>query len=268
MTLRSISRRCVYHSLRLSGLLSARRRVAERRGKGWASVIVFHRVVERGAEDGITIALSRFRKVSRMLQARYNVISATDMLDRIRVGRGLTGREVVITFDDGYADNFELAAPVLADLSLPAVFFLTAGYVGTDKPFPWDSAKPIRPRTMTWANARSLASAGFELGSHTWSHPDLGVTPVDQSPTELLKSRMLIEEMTGTRVRHFAYPFGGRANITQDWAKAVERAGYSSLFCGFGGSVLTSTSPFWLPRIGGSHQRSLADLRIDIDRPW
>jgi peptidoglycan/xylan/chitin deacetylase (PgdA/CDA1 family) len=265
---KSVGRRAAYQALRASGWLALRRARRTAAGAGWCSVLVFHRVTSTAPEDGITMSPPRFRRVLRMLRDRYTVITASDLISRLSGGAPLTGREVVISFDDGYLDNYEIAAPLLEEFGLPAIFFLTAGYVGTAKPFPWDDAKRISAPLMTWTQAAELIGRGHEIGCHTWSHPDLGVTPVDRWQAELLDARAFMENKLSTRVAHFAYPFGGRNNITADWVAAAERAGFASLFCGFGGLATGRDSPFWIPRMGASHQRTLSELRIEMDDAW
>ena len=123
-------------------------------GRGWATILVFHTLSETYPHDGITMSPQLFRDIAVMLRADYDVIPLTDLVARLTAGRGLTGREVVITFDDGYLDNYQLAAPVLSDLGLPACFYLTAGFIESNRQFPWDTEKGRRTVMMSWKQAR------------------------------------------------------------------------------------------------------------------
>lgn len=265
---KALLRRAAYHVLCRSGTLALRRRWHRRAGRATAAVIVFHRVSATEPESGISVTPRRFEAILAMLSTHYDVMSASELVSRLTSRRPFTGREVVITFDDGYADNVEQAAPLLARYGLPACFFLTAGLVGTDRNFPWDDARGIASRMMTWPQARDLARQGFELGCHTMTHPDLGREPIASARVELDEARALVQRQAGATVAHFAYPFGGRENIRPDWLEAIRAAGFASSFCGFGGLVTAANDPFWIPRIGAAHQRSLTDLRIDIDDAW
>lgn len=268
MSAKALLRLIAYHSLWRGGALALRRRRLRRAGRGSAAVIVFHRVSSTQPESGMSITPRRFESILAMLRAHYDVISASELVRRLTSRQAFTGREVVITFDDGYADNVERAAPLLARYGLPACFFLTAGYVGTSRSFPWDESRGLASRMMTWEQARALASQGFEIGCHTTTHPDLGREPVASARVELRDARALIRREVGAAVDHFAYPFGGRENITPDWLDAIRSAGFASSFCGFGGLVTAADDVFWIPRIGAAHQRTLTDLRIDIDDAW
>jgi peptidoglycan/xylan/chitin deacetylase (PgdA/CDA1 family) len=266
--LKDLSRIAAYHLRNASGAIRRRRDRRIAVGEGWASVIVFHRVTDDVREDGITIAPWRFRAVLQVLKNHYHVISASHLLERMRGGPALTGREVVITFDDGYLDNYEIAAPLLDEFNFPAVFFLTAGYIGGQKRFPWDEAKGIPGPLMSWEQAREMAASNFEIGCHTRTHPDLGKESIASARSELIDLRPFMEDKLGAPVRHFAYPFGGRGNITPEWIAAAKQAGFSSLFTGFGGLATAKDDMFWIPRLGASHQRSTTELRIDLDDAW
>jgi peptidoglycan/xylan/chitin deacetylase (PgdA/CDA1 family) len=156
---------------------------------------------------------------------------------------------------------------MLAERGLPACFYLTAGYLGTARQFPWDVERGVTTRMMSWAQAREMAGLGFEIGCHTWSHPDLGSEPIASAPRELGDARARLEDELGVAVEHFAYPFGGKANISAEWIDAVRATGLTSNACCHGGVVRAGDDPYWIPR-QGAHQRTLTELRIELDDAW
>jgi hypothetical protein len=264
---KAIARRVVYHALRGSGALGRTRARRVQAGEGWATILVFHTLSRIYPHDGITMSPELFTDIVRALREEYSVISLSDLVERLRSRTPLTGREVVITFDDGYLDNYEYAAPVLSELGLPACFYLTAGFVGTDRQFPWDVAKGRRTVMMSWDQAREMHGMGFEIGCHTWNHPDLGTEPVTSAPRELVDARRKLEDEIGGRVVHFAYPFGGVNNIRAEWVEAIRQAGFVSNGSCHGGQVHLGDDPLMLSRVG-CHQRTVTDVRIEIDAPW
>ena len=265
--MKAVIRRGIYHGLRHSGAVSFRRAQRVSAGNGWATILAFHTLSKTYPHDGITMSPDLFRDIARMLRAQYFVISLTELLTRLRHRRPFTGREVVITFDDGYHDNYEFAVPTLLELELPACFYLTAGFIGTRRQFPWDAVKGRTTMMMRWDDAREMHGLGFEIGCHTWSHPDLGTEPITSVRRELHDARKRIEDELGARVAHFAYPFGGLRNIRPEWVEAVRDAGFESNVRCHGGQVVAGDDPFWIAR-EGCHQRSATDVRIVVDDPW
>jgi peptidoglycan/xylan/chitin deacetylase (PgdA/CDA1 family) len=264
---KAVARRGVYLALRAGGALGLQRTRRVRAGHGWATILVFHSLSLTDPHDGITMSPHLFGDIARMLRDSYDVISLTELVARIGSGATLTGREVVITFDDGYLDNYEFAAPVLTELGLPACFYLTAGFIGSERQFPWDTEKGRRTVMMNWHQAREMHRMGFEIGCHTWNHPDLGTEPIASASREVGNARAKLEDEIGARVVHFAYPFGGARNIRPEWIDAIRDAGFVSNGSCHGGQVHAGDDPLRFARVG-CHQRTVTDVRIEIDSPW
>src|SRR5204863_10163437 len=125
-------------------------------------------------KDDLTTTVNRFISHLTILRQHYPVVSLSEAIQASRAKRFLGPNVVVITFDDGYADNCEKAAPILRYFGMPATFFVTAGLVGTARSFDHDSVSPYRFANLTWDQVRSLRECGFDVGSHGWSHVNLG----------------------------------------------------------------------------------------------
>ncbi|MGH9861128.1 MAG: polysaccharide deacetylase family protein [Candidatus Acidiferrales bacterium] len=123
----------------------------------------------------------------------------TDAIDR---------RTVILTFDDGYADFYSNAAPILLKLKLPAIVFLPTAHVGRTNGWPGQPAWVKEEPLMTWDQVKELADAGIEFGSHTVNHPDLTQLAPTHLERELADSRREIEQRSGRTVAHFCYPYG------------------------------------------------------------
>lgn len=153
-----------------------------------------------------------------------------------------------ITFDDGYKDNFEVAAPILRNLDLPATFFVATHFIDSVRvPF-WDERDGVKSDWMSWADVRELAAMGFEIGGHTMNHADLGAVSRDDALAEIAGCRDVLSERLGRHVRNFAYPFGGTSNITPETRQLVAAAGFESCLSCHGGIVSPSDDVFSLPR--------------------
>jgi peptidoglycan/xylan/chitin deacetylase (PgdA/CDA1 family) len=213
-----------------------------------AVVVAFHRVADAPASDALTTDVRMFERYCRFFRRHFRVVPLGDVVDRFE--RGLpANRELAITFDDGYLDNYENARPVLERLSLPATFFIVTEWMGT-KVWPWwDEERGVRHPWMTWDHVRSLHRAGFEIGAHGQTHVDLGQVEAAEARDEILGARLTIERQIGARVDLFAYPYGGRNNITNSNRTAVKAAGFRCCCSNFGGVNLPDTDPFDLLRI-------------------
>jgi peptidoglycan/xylan/chitin deacetylase (PgdA/CDA1 family) len=212
-------------------------------------VVAFHRVTDELPEDDLTCGSEKFETFCRFFQKHFRVMALSDQIAGCRAGADLGGT-LSITFDDGYRDNYEVAAPILQRLHLPAAFFVTTGYIGTDTVAPWDRQLLRRPGWMSWEQVRSLANMGFEIGSHTDTHIDLGTADADTVRAELATSQRKLAAALGKPVRLFAYPFGGREHISPGSRELVRAAGFECCIACYGGLNSATPDPFNLNRIG------------------
>jgi peptidoglycan/xylan/chitin deacetylase (PgdA/CDA1 family) len=214
-----------------------------------ATVVAFHRVHDgAAASDSLTVSVGSFERYCRYFQRRFRVVPLRDLVAGLEERRPV-GRELAITFDDGYRDNFENAAPVLERLSLPATFFVVTEWMGTGiVPF-WDKQRGVKYPWMTWDDARALHRRGFEIGVHTRTHADLGTVSGIAARDEILGARLELERQLGAPATSFAYPFGGRDNCTESNRQLVKAAGFRCCCSAFGGSNTRGTDPFHVRRV-------------------
>ncbi len=176
-------------------------------------ILTYHSI--SAGDSPLKISPALFTEQLEWLTANANVVA----LDHL-VGQGtriLGQRTVVLTFDDGYADFYAHAAPVLLRLKLPAIVFLPTAYVGRTNGWPEQPAWVKEEPLMTWDQVKELADAGVEFGSHTVNHPDLTQLAPAALERELAESRREIERRTGRKAAHFCYPYG-------KWSRAVRDA--------------------------------------------
>lgn len=172
-------------------------------------------------------------------------------------------RTLAVTFDDGYRSVRELAFPILSRFGVPGTVFVTTDFMGSDRPMAWPGIDhwlggPHEPelRGMTWDDLRFLAAAGWEVGSHTRSHPKLTALGEDQLADELRGSRQECERQLDLACRAVAYPYGAADSRVID---AARNAGYV-----VGAGVRTPyrhDSRRW-PRIGVYHEDTFPRFRL------
>ena len=149
------------------------------------TIVAFHRVNDFMPDgDSLTCGSQMFRDFCSFFKAHYDVVPLAEQIRACRSGKP-RGGTLSITFDDGYRDNHDVAAPILRDLGLTATFFVTTGFIQSDVvPF-WDRDLPQQPGWMSWEQVRGLADHGFDIGGHTVTHLDMGRSPSEQIRAEL-----------------------------------------------------------------------------------
>jgi peptidoglycan/xylan/chitin deacetylase (PgdA/CDA1 family) len=133
-------------------------------------------------------------------------------------------KSVAITFDDGYDNFYEGGLPVLLKYGFTATIFLVSYYAG--KPNTWDAGVTRRTH-MGWDKLRELSKLGFEISSHTHTHPDLTRLSRKEIRRELEFSKKIIEDKIGKPVEFLSYPFGRYSKLARDCAKDL---GYTACF--------------------------------------
>ena len=181
--------------------------------------------------------IAMYHSVGDCSEDPYRVTVTPDRLDRQLSWlsrRGLRGVSVAallaaptraglvgLTFDDGYADFLDHALPVLTSHGFGATLFVLPGRLGGDNA--WDPLGPRKP-LLTADGIREAAEAGVEIGSHGLTHRDLTQTDDVTLKSEVVESRAVLEELTGTPVDGFCYPYG---TLDQRTVDTVRDAGYS-----------------------------------------
>lgn len=212
-------------------------------------IVAFHRVNDELPDDGLTCGSAKFEAFCRFFSDRFRIVPLSEQVAAYHAQKDMGGT-LSITFDDGYRDNHEVAAPILRRLGLPATFFVTTGFIGSSITAPWDSALTPKPAWMSWDQVRSLKAQGFEIGAHTDKHIDLGAADPDTIRAELRTCRQKLEREVGGDARLFAYPFGGIDNISPVALELVREAGFTCCVACHGGANAPVTDPFQLARIG------------------
>ena len=211
-------------------------------------VVTFHRVNDWMAEDGITCGSKRFEQFCAFFQRHFRVVPLSEQVAGCWQSRDMGGT-LAITFDDGYRDNIDVAVPILRRHALPATFFVATGFIGTDYTPPWDRHLSRQTGWMDWDQVRSLRNMGFEIGAHTDQHVDMGGMDPDTVRQELAKCREVIQRELGEPATLFAYPFGGRDNISPTSLSLVREAGFQCCLSAYGGVNPPIADPFLLNRI-------------------
>jgi peptidoglycan/xylan/chitin deacetylase (PgdA/CDA1 family) len=219
-------------------------------------VLCYHALSEKFPAS-LSVSPDAFRDQLEMLVGRrYRGTTFSSAISEPR-----DGRVVAITFDDAYRSVVRLALPIMADYGLPGTVFAPTAYIGADRPMRWPGidrwhGTPHEDELIpcSWPELEQLVQAGWEVGSHTQTHPRLPELPDGELMAELSGSRRACEERLGMPCRSIAYPYGA---VNQRVVDATAAAGYS-FAAGLPGSFRTPFAPLRWPRVGVYHR----------DSPW
>jgi peptidoglycan/xylan/chitin deacetylase (PgdA/CDA1 family) len=179
-------------------------RIARRR----AIVLGYHGVAEARRRDDLSMLLvapDRFRaQLELLLGAGFRFVTLADLV-REAGGSEPPAGLAAVTFDDGMRNNHEVAWPILAEYAIPATVYVTIGFI--DGSSPWIGAGGDGAM-MSEDQLRELAAAGWELGAHTMTHPDMSKLGYEQCLAEIRDSAHGLQRISGGAVETFAYPFG------------------------------------------------------------
>src|SRR5262245_25670672 len=272
----------VYFVYLYSGYIALRDLVLSLLGRSRAVVVYYHRVGGRGV---LSKPLDQFRADLDYLRKHYECITLAALSRRLKEGGPLRRRVAALTFDDGYRDNYVTAVPALEDAGLTATFFVATGYVGTRREFPHDhrcdaagTTPDIFPK-LEWDDLREMERNGFEIGSHTVNHTNLGNVEASGLHFEIESSLNMLDAQLEQKPRPFSFPWGKPGDICDQALQIIRDAGYYAACSAHGGANTRNGDPFHITRIdvGNRHLSQwetrariagldLAHLRLRMER--
>lgn len=174
-------------------------------------ILLYHSITENATRRYRRYAIDpeQFRQQMQAIAAGgFRTLTVAEFVSILAdPGADLPERCLLITFDDGFDDVHRVALPILAGLGLRATAFLVTEHIGGTSRWLVPDGEGGR-RLMAWPQIRDLARGGFEIGSHSHSHPQLDTLTVREAEDEIRRSREVLEEGLGSRVTSFAYPHG------------------------------------------------------------
>lgn len=167
-------------------------------------VLTYHSISDAGGPTSIPPAV--FAMQMEVLAASGYTSLRIDDFIAWHEGRNNPGRSVLITFDDGFADFAQVAAPILTQHGLRAVVFLPTAKIGGDES--WAGVNGPGRTLMGWDDVRSLAAQGFEFGGHSLTHANLAKLDEQTREAEIARCKTELVAQLHTPVTSFAAPYG------------------------------------------------------------
>lgn len=201
---------------------------------GRLRVLTYHRFADE-ARSPFSVSPAALERQMRWL-SREGLAAGTELAGEIAAGRAPNRRAVVVTMDDGDPSVIDNAAPVFERHGIPYAAYVVPGRIG-------------QANHMGKAELRALSDCGAEIGSHTMTHRSLTSLSPGELADELVRSKKIIEDITGRAVTSFAYPFGTLRDFDRRSGEALREAGYRLAFTSQHGAVVAGLDPMFLPRI-------------------
>ena len=158
-------------------------------------VLNYHKIANE--HKSLSVTLDDFEQHMKWLQEYgFTCITPGQLYDFVANGADLPEKPVLITFDDGYKDNYTNAFPIMKKYGMKGTIFVVTGFLG------------VYDNYLTWDQAKELLDAGFNIESHTYSHKSMTEASDEDITKELVKSRQTIKEKLGIDSDFMAYPTG------------------------------------------------------------
>lgn len=211
-------------------------------------VLMYHSVGTEPDNDAV-ISPELFTAHMEYLQQHGFTPLAAEELEAYLAGTlKLPPRPVVITFDDGYRDTYEVALPVLKRLGLKSILFIPAGEVG---------------RRLSWQELREMKAAGMQIASHSFSHRELGALSAGEQAEEIVRSKELLDGFLEQDTRFFCYPYG---SYNQDTLRLLREHGFKLAVTLEPGWVKSGDNPLKLRRVWMGNSVTLQHLHERLTR--
>ena len=213
-------------------------------------MLLYHHI-SAGAEgqEAYFVPPDIFRQqMTRLKDWGYTPILISDAVDLLHHGGMIPLHPIIITFDDGDLDVYQNAYPILKEFGFRAVFYIVVRSIDA-------------PGQVTQEDLLDLAASGWEIGSHSYTHPDLN--KLKDLQKEVCESRLALEKLIHLPVNSFAYPYG----LADDFVRHYVRdCGYSS-GAGLGSAANNSLQNiYYFPRLPVEGKWTLDEFSSHL--PW
>lgn len=284
---------------------------------GQCAVLLYHRVAELVTDPQLlSVTPDHFEAQLKYLKKKYHILSIEEFEDCLFEKKSLPDKSILISFDDGYADNVNIALPLLEQYETQALFYICTGNLNTTNEFWWDDVERLvllsdslpgkielmikgekmlfavnnhderlitynkllplfrslnvnernivinelgrlsgmpapreSHRSMTFDKLRKMsASKASVIGAHTHNHPSLAALSIEEQKHEINKSKKILEDITGKKIKHFSYPFGTYLDYNSDTINICKESGFSMVAANYPDTVDKASNLMMFPR--------------------
>ncbi|MEW9094137.1 MAG: polysaccharide deacetylase family protein [Clostridiaceae bacterium] len=186
--------------------------------------------------NGLRMPEEQFRKQMKYINDNgYTTLTMDELYSFFIENKPIPKKSLVITFDDGYLDNYKYAYPILKEFNLKATIFVIASNIDKDN------------RSMNSQQLKELQANGIDIQSHTLNHEELNKLSYEKQLQTLKESKEIIEKNLDKKINYIAYPYG---RYNEDTIRAAKDAGYTMGFATGGRISRKNNGIYTLRRIG------------------
>jgi peptidoglycan/xylan/chitin deacetylase (PgdA/CDA1 family) len=203
---------------------------------------------------------AQFEAQLRWLSQSWRFVSPQEFVAMLSGAMPARGRNLLLTFDDGFASNRSVAEQVLAPMGVRALFFVVSDFVTLEsrqearayvarhiQPGKRPEDIPAHLYNMDWPDLEALLEQGHSIGGHTRSHARLSELGENDLQAEIVHSADTLSQRLGAPIEHFAYPFGDVASVSSR-AFAIARTRFRYVYSGLRGGNARQPPPVALCR--------------------
>jgi peptidoglycan/xylan/chitin deacetylase (PgdA/CDA1 family) len=200
--------------------------MADRAAQRILPVLTYHSIDDSGSTISTSPATFR-RQMQVLAEAGWRTLTVEEMLAGRTSGQWPL-RSFVLTFDDGYRNVFDVAAPLLEKHRFHAIVFVVADRVGLTAQWRDQPEAVAGAPLMDWRELQALLAIGMSLGAHSLTHTRLPAISADDAEREIVGSKRTIEDRCGVAVTTFAYPYGARTDAIEQLAAQHYRLAFGT----------------------------------------
>ncbi len=190
-------------------------------------------------EPDEAVTPEEFEKQLQYIKENYKVIPLEEAVEYLQTDIEKISGSVVITFDDGYSDNYHSAYPLLKKHDFPATIFLVNDFINTDG-----------DKYLSAVQIREMEKNNISFGSHTITHRTLSSLTSEEIVKEVRDSKIALESQLGQKINSFAYPVGSRVDFNEEIVEIVKKSKYTCACSNMYGINNKNADIFSLKRIG------------------
>ncbi len=210
----------------------------DRANKKCLAILTYHSISNE-IEPDETVTPEEFERQLQYIKKNYKVIPLEEAIECLQTDIEKISGSIVITFDDGYSDNYYNAYPLLKKHNFPATIFLITGFIENN------GGKYLSPSQI-----HEMKNNNISFGSHTISHRILTRLTNEEVVREIRGSKDMLESQLDQKINSFAYPVGTRADFNDEIVDIVKACKYTCACSNMYGMNDKNTDIFALKRIG------------------